>query len=649
MTEPLKGVRVLDLTNVLAGPFCCYQLALMGAEVVKVERPGSGDLARVLGADPELNEAGMGVSFLAQNAGKKSVTLDMKSARGKDLLKRLVRRFDVLVENFRPGVMNRLGLGYDALKVENPELIYCAISGFGQDGPRKDDPAYDQIVQGISGVMSITGGPDTTPYRVGYPLADTVGGMTAAFSVAAALNANPRGAFLDISMTDAVIASMGWVVSNYLIGGVEPAAHGNENTTSAPSGTFATADQPINIAANRDVQWKTLASHLGRKDLLDNPDYRTREDRKANRDALRAELEKVLCTRPASDWVGDLNRLGVPAGPVLTVPQVLNDPQIAERGLISNLAMGATPVQVTASPVIFDGQRPSPAATPANAWTGQHCSLVRTWVLGSGNPHIARRGRHMSDVSDWWRTSIIDMEPGRIHLRGHPIDDLIGNVSFAEMTWLLVRGDRPSVDQARLFEAALVSAVDHGPQAPSIAAARMAVTCGLPLNNAMASAVNMLGDVHGGAGEQAVELFHHTRAFDGTLPEALDVWTAARGKIIPGFGHRFHTPVDPRAPRLMSLVAEAVDAKACTGEFATLARGIEAELAHRKGGPIPMNIDGATAVIYAELGFAPPLARGLFCLSRSVGILAHAWEQSQQGGRNKGPTPPAYRWTYEEG
>ena len=252
----------------------------------------------------------------------------------------------------------------------------------------------------------------------------------------------------------------------------------------------------------------------------------------------------------------------------------------------------------------------------------------------------------MSDVSDWWSTAIIDMEPGHIALRGHPIQSLIGNLSFAEMIWLMLRGDRPTLAQARLFEAALVSAVDHGPQAPSIATARMAVTCGLPLNNALASAVNMLGDVHGGAGEQAVELYHHVAAHPRDIAAALDDWIEQRGKIVPGFGHRFHTPVDPRAPPLMEMVQEAVDAGACDGQFMQIGQDVEAELSRRKSRPIPMNIDGATAVIYAELGFAPALARGLFCLSRSVGILAHAWEQKQQGGRNKGPTPPGYRWTF---
>ncbi|WP_171123690.1 MULTISPECIES: citryl-CoA lyase [unclassified Ruegeria] len=252
----------------------------------------------------------------------------------------------------------------------------------------------------------------------------------------------------------------------------------------------------------------------------------------------------------------------------------------------------------------------------------------------------------MSDVADWWTTSIIDMEPGRIDLRGTPIQDLIGTLGFAEMIWFLVRGDRPSPAQLKLFEAALVAAVDHGPQAPSIATARMAVTCGLPLNNAMASAVNMLGDVHGGAGEQAVNLYQFVNAHSSAVGPALDDWIAAQGKILPGFGHRFHTPTDPRAPRLMHLVDEAIEAGACDGRYKSVAHDIEEDLARRKGKPVPMNIDGATAVIYAELGFDAPLARGLFCLSRSVGILAHAWEQTQQGGRNKGPTPPKYRWTY---
>ncbi|MEM7469714.1 MAG: citryl-CoA lyase [Pseudomonadota bacterium] len=251
-----------------------------------------------------------------------------------------------------------------------------------------------------------------------------------------------------------------------------------------------------------------------------------------------------------------------------------------------------------------------------------------------------------SDVADWWETSIIDMEPGRIDIRGRPIQDLIGAISFPQMIWLMLRGDLPNEGQAQLLEAALVAAVDHGPQAPSIATARMAITCGVGLQNAMASAVNTLGDVHGGAGEQAVELYH--LAITNGVAEALTQWRSQHGSIIPGFGHRFHKPRDPRAQRLLSLVRDAAANGVVSGEFADIAEVVQSELEREKGKPIPMNIDGATAVIFAELGFEPPLARGLFCLSRSVGILAHAWEQSQKGERNKGPTPPHYRWTYSE-
>lgn len=257
-------------------------------------------------------------------------------------------------------------------------------------------------------------------------------------------------------------------------------------------------------------------------------------------------------------------------------------------------------------------------------------------------------------VPDWWRTSIIDMRPGAIRFRGYAIEELIGRVGFAQMVWLMTRGELPDAGQARLLEAALVAGVDHGPQAPSIAIARMATTCGVGLNNAMASAVNVLGDVHGGAGEQAVEMFEDiARRQDAGASLAdstragLDKAIEERGKFVSGYGHRFH-PLDPRAPRLLALVDEAARSGVVGGRFAAIGRAVEEELAARKGGRrIPMNIDGATAVIYAELGFPAPLARGLFCLSRSVGILSHAWEQTGQGGRNKGPIPRNYLWTYD--
>jgi citrate synthase len=259
----------------------------------------------------------------------------------------------------------------------------------------------------------------------------------------------------------------------------------------------------------------------------------------------------------------------------------------------------------------------------------------------------------IAEAAEWWRTSICDISPGKIAFRGYAIEELIGHVSFPAMIWLMLRGELPTQTQARLLEAALVASVDHGPQAPSIAVARMAVTAGLPLNGAMASAINTLDDVHGGAGEQALELYADVlaRADQGiSLGEAaaaaIDAFITGKGKYLPGFGHRFH-PVDPRAGRLLALVDAAKAEGAVAGRHADAARAAEQVLAGRKGRLIPMNIDGATAVIYGELGFAAPLARGVFCLSRGVGILAHAWEQTGRAERNKGPLLRSFKVQYD--
>lgn len=253
---------------------------------------------------------------------------------------------------------------------------------------------------------------------------------------------------------------------------------------------------------------------------------------------------------------------------------------------------------------------------------------------------------------EWWQTDIIEMRPGVIRLRGYEIQDLIGRVSFPAVIWLMLRGELPGEDQAELLGIALGAAVDHGPQAPSIAIARMAATCGVGINSAMASAINVLGDVHGGAGEQALSFYGDIAvAIDAgmTLNEAvstrLDRFFAEEKGYVPGLGHRFH-PVDPRAPRLLELTREFAVRGAVNGRFVDIAEAIEADVARRKRKKIPLNIDGATAVIYGELGFPPALTRGLFVLSRSVGILAHAWEQSQQAERNKGPLPREWLWTY---
>jgi len=352
MSGLLAGIRVLDLTNVLAGPFAAYQLALLGADVIKIETPDGGDLARRLGADPNLNAALMGASFLAQNAGKRSVTVNLKSEAGKEVFCRLVRSADVVIENFRPGVMERLGLAYDKLKQHRGGLVYCAISGFGQDGPLKDNPAYDQIVQGLAGVMSVTGDAASAPLRVGYPIADTIGGLTAAFAIAAALVRRwqtGEGEFIDVSMLEATLVTMGWQVSNWLIAGVRPQPFGNENMTAAPSGTFATGDGPLNIAANQQQQFEALVRLIGRPELAADPRFAEREARKRNRFALKAEIEAALIGKSAAEWSALLNAHDVPAGEVLDVPSVLAHPQVVERGVVKAFAEVpgvATPVAV---------------------------------------------------------------------------------------------------------------------------------------------------------------------------------------------------------------------------------------------------------------------------------------------------------------
>jgi len=258
----------------------------------------------------------------------------------------------------------------------------------------------------------------------------------------------------------------------------------------------------------------------------------------------------------------------------------------------------------------------------------------------------------VSEAKAWWTTEIVDIQPGEIRLRGYPVQELIGQVSFAQTIWLMVRGELPTPPQARLLEAALVAGVDHGPHAPSIAIARMAVSCGAELNNAMGSAINVLGDVHGGAGQQCMELYawiQEALAAGADLDEAVEAglvrYHEVHGKIVAGFGHRWH-PVDPRSRPLMALVEEAAAAGAVKGDYVAIGLAVERALTARKGKPIPMNIDGATAVIFSELGFPPPMGRGLFILSRSVGVLAHAWEQSQQGARIKGPMPKSIPFTY---
>jgi CoA:oxalate CoA-transferase len=398
---PLAGVRVVDLTNVLAGPFCGYQLARMGAEVIKVEHPKGGDLARRLGADGEMARRDMGLSFVAVNAAKQSVALDLKDPRGKAIFLDLVAESDVVLENFRPGVMQRLGLDYGVLAARNPRLVYCAISGFGQTGPWRDRPAYDQIVQGLSGVMSVTGDAQSAPLRAGFPVCDTLGGLTAAFAVSAALveqRATGKGRSIDVSLLEATLATMGWVVSNYLNAGVDPQPMGNENFTAAPSGTFRTGDGLINISANEQRQYEALCDIIGRPELKTDDRFAERQARKRHRAALHGLIEERLAARSAADWEAVLNDAGVPAGRVLGVPEVLAHAQVRERDFIESLPAArpdGQPLRVTRPGFRLADELPSPSAPPALG------ADTRAW--------LRRLGRTEQEVDALARDGVIAM------------------------------------------------------------------------------------------------------------------------------------------------------------------------------------------------------------------------------------------------
>lgn len=336
----LEGIKVLDLTNVLSGPFATLHLALLGAEVIKIENPIGGDLARNLGCVPAYNKMMMGTSFIAQNANKKSLTLNLKEKEAKEIFLKLVEKADIVVENFRPGVMDRLGLGYEKLKEINPKIIFAAISGFGQTGPDAFKPAYDQIIQGLSGVMAVNGDKTLNPLRAGFPVCDTVGGMNAAFAIMAALYYREHtgdGQFIDIALLDSIMPTMGWVAANLLIGNQHPELLGNDNFSSAPSGTFVTKDGYINIAANKQEQWEDLADIIGISELKEDPRFKIRDDRKRNRFELTPYINEKLKENTTEYWVEILNKKGIPSGAILKLDAALEQEQIIHRNTFKTL------------------------------------------------------------------------------------------------------------------------------------------------------------------------------------------------------------------------------------------------------------------------------------------------------------------------
>lgn len=381
MSKLLAGIRVLDLTTVLAGPFAGYQLSLFGAEVVKVEMPHTGDLSREIGADERLRSMQMGASFLAQNAGKRSVTVDLKTGGGREVLSRLVNGADVLLENMRPGVLSRLGFPWSYLHELNPGLVYCALSGFGQTGPLAGRPAYDQIIQGLAGMSDVTGVPSGGPLRVGFPICDTVGGLAAAMAVSAALArraVDGQGCSLDVSMLETALTSMGWVVSDHLIAGRVPERLGNENPTSAPSGTFNTGEGSLNIATNTQQQFEALCGVADCMHLVTDARFLTRGERKENRAALRGELEKALLHRSAKEWEALLSEVSVPAGRLLTVDEALHQEQIQARKLLHQMPLSPDQpedvITILGNGVHVDGHPLEPSGPPPRL--GEHTDSI---------------------------------------------------------------------------------------------------------------------------------------------------------------------------------------------------------------------------------------------------------------------------------
>ena len=339
MASPLAGITVVDLTQVLAGPYCTYQLALLGADVIKIEPPGQGEWTRGQGSFPGLSEHGLSLGFCVQNAQKRSLTVNLKEPRGIAIVTHLVARADVFVENFRPGVADRLGLGYAALAARNPRLVYASISAYGQDGPLGHRGAYDHVVQAMAGIMPTTGMPGSEPTKVGAPYIDYAAGLQGAFAITAALHERHRtgtGQRVDVAMLDTALLLMANHLVQVAMTGENPAKTGNEAFSGAPSsGCYATQDGLLMLAANTERQFVALCTALGRPDLTTDPRFADRHIRRHNQEALRQAFATVFASNTAAAWEALLDAAGVPAAKVRTIREVLDEGQPAARGLLT--------------------------------------------------------------------------------------------------------------------------------------------------------------------------------------------------------------------------------------------------------------------------------------------------------------------------
>ena len=334
----LLGIRVLDVSRVLTGPYCSLMLADLGAEVTKIEIPGKGDDTRAWGP-PFLG--GESAYFLSVNRNKRSVTLNLKDPEGRKILLELAARSDVFLENFAPGVAERLGLDYEAVRAANPAIVYCSISGFGQDGPYRDHPAYDLILQGLGGLQGITGEAGGPPVRIGVAVADIAGGMFAAYAIAAALVQRARtgqGERIDVSLFDSQLAWLTYMAANYFATGQDPERAGSRHPTIVPYQAFATRDGFINVAVGNDDIFHRLCAAVGRPELDQDPRFVTNPKRVENRGVLEPLLESIFRTRTTAEWQAALNEHSVPAGPVYRISDIVRDPQVRSRGMVLELS-----------------------------------------------------------------------------------------------------------------------------------------------------------------------------------------------------------------------------------------------------------------------------------------------------------------------
>ena len=381
-------MRVLDLSRVLAGPWASQVLADLGAEVIKVERPGGGDDTRGWGPpwlrDPSGAETSESAYFLSANRGKKSITVDLTRPEGQDLVRRLAACSDVVLENYKVGALDRYGLGYGDLSALNPRLVYCSITGFGQTGPYRQRAGYDFLIQGMGGLMSLTGEPDGEPMKVGVAVLDIVTGMYAATAVLAALahrERSGRGQHVDLALLDVQVATLANQAQSYLVTGSNPRRLGNAHPSIVPYQAFATADGHIILAVGNDGQFARFCQVAGRPDLAADERFRANAGRVLHRAALVPELERVLAMRPSSDWIASLEAAGVPCGPINDLGQVFEDPQVRARGMRLEVPHPlAGTASLVASPIRLSGTPVAPGTAPPTL--GQHTHEVLAEVLG---------------------------------------------------------------------------------------------------------------------------------------------------------------------------------------------------------------------------------------------------------------------------